>query len=195
MCSPLIYCFWLPFWSLYCVFSFDLLLLITFLVIILCVLLWSTASHYLFGYYIMCSPLIYCFSLSFWLLYCVFSFNLMLLIVFLVIILCVLLWSTASHCLFGHYIVCSPLIYCFSLSFWSLYCVFSFDLLLLITFLVIILCVLLWSTASHYLFGYYIMCSPLIYCFSLSFWLLYCVFSFNLLLLIVFLVIILCVLL
>jgi hypothetical protein len=79
---------------------------------------------------------------------------------FLVIILCVLLWSTASHYLFGHYIVCSPLIYCFSLPFWSLYCVFSFDLLLLITFLVIIFCVLLWSTASHYLFGHYIVCSP-----------------------------------
>jgi hypothetical protein len=108
-------------------------------VIILCVLLWSTASHYLFGYYIMCSPWIYCFSLPFWLLYYVFSFDLLLLVTFLVIILCVLLWSAASHYLFGYYIVCSPLIYCFSLPFWLLYYVFSFDLLLLITFLVIIL--------------------------------------------------------
>ena len=176
VCSSLIYCFWLHlwyllaivlfvllwftgsdytfgiFWPLYCLFFFDLLLLITPLVS--------------FGHCIVCSSLIYCFWLHLWYL--------------LAIVLFVLLWFTASdytfgifwplYCLFffdllllitplvsfGHCIVCSSLIYCFWLPLWYL--------------LAIVLCVLLWFTASDYTFG--------------IFWPLYCLFFFDLLLLI-----------
>jgi hypothetical protein len=102
VCSSLIYCFWLPLWYL--------------LAIVLSVLLWFTASDYPFG--------------IFWPLYCVFFFDLLLLITPLVS--------------FGHCIVCSSLIYCFWLPLWYL--------------LAIVLSVLLWFTASDYHFGIFWLC-------------------------------------
>ena len=159
VCPSLIYSFWLPLWYL--------------LAIVLYVLLWFTASDYPFGIFwslccmsffdlqllitplvsfghcVLCPSLIYSFWLPLWYL--------------LVIVLYVLLWFTASDYLFG--------------IFWSLCCMSFFDLQLLITPLVsfghcvvcpsliysfwlplwyllaIVLYVLLWVTASDYLFG------------------------------------------
>jgi hypothetical protein len=158
--------------------------LFVLLAIVLSVLLWSTASDYLFGilwplcclsffdwqllitpllffgHCIVC-PLIYSFWLPLWYL--------------LVIVLSVLLWLTASDYPFG--------------IFWSLCCLSFFDWQLLITPLVscdhcvvcpslidsfwlplwylvtIVLSVLLWLTASDYLFG--------------IFWPLYCLSFFD----------------
>ena len=222
VCSSVIYSFWLShwyvltivlsvllwftasdyligiFWPLYCLFFFDLLLLII-----------SSVS---FDHCIVCSSLIYGFWLSHWYL--------------LTIVLSVLLWFMASddligifwplYCLFfcdlqlmiiwlvsfDHCIVCSSLIYGFWLSnwgiFWPLYCLFFCDLQLLIISLVsfdhcivcssvidgfwlshwylltIVLSVLLWFTASDYLIG--------------IFWPLYCLFYFDLQLLMISLV-------
>ena len=176
VCPCLIYSFWLPLWYL--------------LAIVLSVLVWFTASDYLFG--------------IFWPLYCLSLFDLQLLITSLVsfghcivcpcliysfwlplwyllaIVLSVLVWFTASDYLFG--------------IFWPLYCLSLFDLQLLITSLVsfghcivcpcliysfwlplwyllaIVLSVLVWFTASDYLFG--------------IFWPLYCLSLFDLQLLI-----------
>ena len=182
VCSSLIYGFWLPLclaivlsvllwftdsdypfvWPLCCLFFFDLQILIT----------------PLFGHCVVCSSLIY----RFWLPLC------------LAIVLSVLLWSTDSDypfvwplcCLFffdlqilitplfGHYVVCSSLIY----RFWLPLC------------LAIVLSVLLWFTVSDYpfvwplcclfffdlqilitsLFGHCVVCSSLIY----RFWLPLC---------------------
>ena len=136
------------FWPLYCLYFFDLRLLITPLVSC--------------GHCIACTSLIYGFRLPLWYL--------------LVIALPVLLWFTASDYPFG--------------IFWPLHCLYFFDLRLLITFLVsyrhciactsliygfwlplwyllaIALPVLLWLTASDYLFG--------------IFWSLHCLFLFDL---------------
>ena len=176
VCPCLIYSFWLPLWYL--------------LAIVLSVLVWFTASDYLFG--------------IFWPLYCLSLFDLQLLITSLVtfghgvvcpcliysfwlplwyllaIVLSALVWFTASDYLFG--------------IFWPLYCLSLFDLQLLITSLVsfghcivcpcliysfwlplwyllaIVLSVLVWFTASDYLFG--------------IFWPLYCLSLFDLQLLI-----------
>jgi hypothetical protein len=138
VCSSSIYWFWLPlwyllaivlcvlrrftdsdypfgiFWALYCLFFVDLLILIAPLVS--------------FGYCIFCSSLFYFFCLLLWYL--------------LAILLFVLLWFTSSDYSFG--------------IFWPLYCLFFFDLLLLITPLVS--------------FGHCIVCSSLIYCFWLHLW-------------------------
>ena len=171
VCPPLIYGFWLPIRYL--------------LTIVLSVLLWFTASDYSLG--------------IFWPLYCLSSFDLRLLITHLVS--------------FDHCIVCPPLIYGFWLLFrylltivmsvlwftssdyslgifWPLYCLFSFDLRVLIThwvsfdhcivcppliygfwlliryLLTIVLSVLLWFTGSDYSLG--------------IFWPLYCLSSFDL---------------
>ena len=105
VCS-LIYSFWLSHWYL--------------LTIVLSVLLCLTASGYLFG--------------IFWPLYCLFFFDLQLLVISLVS--------------FDHCVVCSSLIYSFWLSLWYL--------------LTIVLSVLLCFTASDYLIG--------------IFWPLYCLF-------------------
>ena len=238
VCSSTIYGFWLPLWylvaivlsvllrftasdylfgilwPLYCLFFYDLRLLITSLVscghcivcsstiygfwlplwylvaIVLSVLLRFTASDYLFG--------------ILWPLYCLFFYDLRLLITSLV------------SC--GHCIVCSSTIYGFWLPLWylvaivlsvllrftasdylfgilwPLYCLFFYDLRLLITSLVscghcivcsstiygfwlplwylvaIVLSVLLRFTASDYLFG--------------ILWPLYCLFFYDLRLLI-----------
>ena len=163
VCPCLIYSFWLPLWYL--------------LAIVLSVLVWFTASDYLFGifwplslvsfgHWIVCPCLIYSFWLPLWYL--------------LAIVLSVLVWFTASDYLFG--------------IFWPLYCLSLFDLQLLITSLVsfghcivcpcliysfwlplwyllaIVLSVLVWFTASDYLFG--------------IFWPLYCLSLFDLQLLI-----------
>ena len=197
VCPCLIYSFWLPlwyllamvlsllvwftasdylfgiFWPLYCLSLFDLQLLITSLVtfghcivcpcliysfwlplwyllaIVLSVLVWFTASDYLFG--------------IFWPLYCLSLFDLQLLITSLV---------SFGHCVacpcliysfwlpllvsFGHCVVCPCLIYSFWLPLWYL--------------LAIVLSVLVWFTASDYLFG--------------IFWPLYCLSLFDLQLLI-----------
>jgi hypothetical protein len=171
-CTSLIYGFWLPLWYL--------------VAIVLPVLLWFTASNYLYGivlplyclyffdlrllitsmvscgHCIACTSLIYGFRLPFWYL--------------VAIVLPVLLWFTASDYPFG--------------IFWSLHCLYFFDLRLLITPLVsfghciactsliygfwlplwyllaIVLPVLLWFTASDYPFG--------------IFWPLYCLYFFDL---------------
>jgi hypothetical protein len=143
------------FWTLYCMFFFELLLLITPLVS--------------FGHCIVCPSLIYrfwspiwyhlslvlsvlCFSAFcypfgiFWPLYCMFFFALRLLIISLVS--------------FDHCVVCPSLPYGFWLSLWYL--------------LAIVLYVLLCFTASDYLIG--------------IFWSLYCMFFFALRLLIISLV-------
>ena len=115
----------------------------------------------------LCRPLFVLLSFFFWPLHCLFFFDLRLLITsvwyFLAIVLSVLLRFTASDYLplvfFGHCIVCSSPIYGFWLPpfdiFWPLYCLFFFDLRLLITslwyFLAIVLSVLLRFTASDYL--------------------------------------------
>jgi hypothetical protein len=114
VCTSFIYSFWLPLWYL--------------LAIVLPVLLWFTASDYPFG--------------ILWPLYCLYFFDLRLLITSLVS--------------FGHCIVCTSLIYGFWLPLWYL--------------LAIVLSVLLWFTASDYLFG--------------IFWPLYCLYFFDLRLLI-----------
>ena len=159
VCSSLIYGFWLPLlylvtivlsvllwytasdypfcilWPLYCLFFFDIRLLITpfvscghcvvcssliygfwlhlwyLVAIVLSVLLWYTASDYTFG--------------ILWPLYCLFFFDIRLLITPLV------------SC--GHCVVCSSLIYGFWLHLWYL--------------VAIVLSVLLWYTASDYTFG------------------------------------------
>jgi hypothetical protein len=108
-CTSLIYGFWLPLWYL--------------VAIVLSVLLWFTASDYLFG--------------IFWPLYCLYFFDLRLLITPLVS--------------FGHCIACTSLIYSFWLPLWYL--------------LAIVLSVLLWFTASDYPFG--------------IFWSLYCLYFFD----------------
>jgi hypothetical protein len=97
------------FWPLYCLFFFELQLLITLLVTVLSVLLWVTAPYHSFGHCIVCSSLSY-----------------------------------TPYYSFGHYIVCSSLSYSSLLLFWSLYCLFFFELQLLITLLVTVLSVLLW---------------------------------------------------
>ena len=166
------------FWPLYFLFFFDLRLL--------------NISFVSFDHCVVCSSLIYGFWLSnwgiFWPLYCLFFCDLQLLIISLVsfdhcivcssviysfwlsdwclltIVLSVLLWFTSSDYLievsFDHCIVCSSVIYSFWLSHWYL--------------LTIVLYVLLWFTASDYLIG--------------IFWPLYCLFFFDLLLLIISLV-------
>ena len=96
-CTSLIYGFWLPLWY--------------HLAIVLPVLLWFTASDYLFG--------------ILWPLYCLYFFDLRLLITPLVS--------------FGHCIACTSLIDGFWLPFWYL--------------LASVLPVLLWFTAFDYLFG------------------------------------------
>jgi hypothetical protein len=123
------------FWSLYCLFFFDLRLLIITLVSV--------------GHCIVCSSLIYGFWLSLWFA--------------LVIVLSVLLWFTASdyhfglfwslYCLFFFDLRAS--VYHFGL-FWPLYCLFFFDLRLQIITLVC--------------FGHCIVCSALIYRFWLLIW-------------------------
>ena len=199
VCSSLIYRFWLHlwhllvivlsvlwytdsdytygiFWSLCCLFFFDIQILITPMVS--------------FGHCVVCSSLIYRFWLHLWYL--------------LVIVLSVLLWYTDSDytygifwslcCLFffviqilitpmasfGHCVVCSSLIYRFWLHLWHL--------------LVIVLSVLLWYTDSDYTygifwslcclfffdiqilitpmasFGHCVVCSSLIYRFWLHLW-------------------------
>jgi hypothetical protein len=89
LCRPLFVLLSFFFWPLYCLFFFDLRLLITslwyLLAIVLSVLLRFTASDYPFG--------------IFWPLYCLFFFDLRLLITPLVY--------------FGHCIVCSSSIYSF----------------------------------------------------------------------------------
>ena len=137
VCSSLIYWFWLPLWYL--------------LVIVLSVLLWYTDSDYPFGIFwslcclffcwytesdyfgifwsfVECSSLIYWFWLPLWYL--------------LVIVLFVLLWYTDSDYHFG--------------IFWSLCCLFFFDILILTTTLVS--------------FGHCVVCSSLIYWFWLPLW-------------------------
>ena len=119
LCRPLFVLLSFFFWPLYCLFFFDLRLLITslwyLLAIVLSVLLRFTASDYPFG--------------IIWPLYCLFFFDLRLLITPLVS--------------FGHCIVCSSSIYSFWLPpfgiFWPLYCLFFFDLRLVITPLVTII--------------------------------------------------------
>jgi predicted nucleic acid-binding Zn ribbon protein len=155
VCSSSIYGFWLPLWY--------------HLAIVLSVLLRFTASDYPFG--------------IFWPLCCLYFFDLQLLITLLIS--------------FGHCVVCSSSIYGFWLPFGifrPLCCLFFFDLRLLITPLVsfghcvvcsssiygfwlplwylvaIVLSVLLWFTDSDYPFG--------------IFWPLYCLFFFDLRLLI-----------
>jgi hypothetical protein len=59
-----------------------------------------------------------------------------------VIIVCSSLSYTPYYS-FGHCIVCSSLSYCSLLLFWSLHCLFFFELLLLITLLATVLSVLL----------------------------------------------------
>jgi hypothetical protein len=122
------------------------------LTIMLSVLLWYTDSDYLFG--------------IFWPLCCLFVFDIQILITSLVS--------------FDHYVVCSSLIYRFWLPLWYL--------------LAIMLSVRLWYTDSDYLFGifwplcclfvfvirilitslvsfgYYVVCSSLIYRFWLPLW-------------------------
>jgi hypothetical protein len=125
-----------------CKSLFDLL------AIVLSILLWFTATDYPFGIF---WPL-YCLyffdlrilitSLYHWPLYCLYFFHLQLLITPLVS--------------FGHCIACTSLIYGFWLPLWYL--------------VAIVLSVLLWFTASDYLFG--------------IFWPLYCLYFFDLRLLI-----------
>ena len=196
VCSSLIYWFWLPlwyllvivlsvllwytdsdypfgiFWSLCCLFFFDILILTTPLVsfghCVVCssLIYWFWLPlWYLFGHCVVCSSLIYWFWLPLWYL--------------LVIVLSVLLWYTDSDypfgifwslcCLFffdililttplvsfGHCVVCSSLIYWFWLPLWYL--------------LAIVLSVLLWYTDSDYPFG--------------IFWSLCCLFFFDILIL------------
>ena len=116
LCRPLFVLLSFFFWPLYCLFFFDLRLLITslwyLLAIVLSVLLRFTASDYLplvsFGHCIVCSSSIYGFWLPLWYL--------------LAIVLSVLLRFTASDYLplvsFGHCIVCSSSIYGLWLLLW-----------------------------------------------------------------------------
>ena len=135
VCPCLIYSFWLPLWYL--------------LAIVLSVLVWFTASDYLFGiFWPLCCLSLFDLQLLitsfgiFWPLCCLSLFDLQLLITSLVS--------------FGHCIVCPCLIYSFWLPLWYL--------------LAIVLSVLVWFTASDYLFG--------------IFWPLYCLSLFDLQLLI-----------
>ena len=158
VCSSMIYGFWFPPWYL--------------LAIVFSVLLWFTYSDYplvSFGHFVVCSSMIYTFWLHPWYL--------------LAIVLSFLLWFTDCDytlgifwpfcCLFfydiqilitplvsfGHWVVCSSMIYRFCLSPWYL--------------LAIVLSFLLWFTGSDYplvSFGHCVVCSSMIYRFWLSPW-------------------------
>ena len=179
VCSSMIYGFWLSlgiFWPLCCLFFYDIQILITPLVsfghcvvcssmiyrfwltpwyllaIVLSVLLWYTDSDYPLG--------------IFWPLCCLFFYDIQILITPLVS--------------FGHCVVCSSMIYRFWLHpwyllaivlsgllwytdsdytlgiFWALYCLFLYDIQILITPLVS--------------FGHCVVCSSMIYRFSLPPW-------------------------
>ena len=157
-CSSMIYRFWLSpwyllaivlsfplwftdsdytlgiFWPLCCLFFYDIQILITPLVY--------------FGHCVVCSSMIYRFSLPPWYP--------------LAIVLSHLLWYTDSDypfVSFGHCVVCSSMIYRFWLPlgiFWPLCCLFFYDLQILITPLVS--------------FGHCVVCSSMIYRFCLSPW-------------------------
>jgi hypothetical protein len=179
VCSSMIYWFWLPlwyilaivlsvllwythsdypfgiFWTLFCLFFYDIRILITPLVSV--------------GHCVVCSSMIYGFWLPLWYL--------------LTIVLSVLLWYTDSDypfgifwplfCLlfydirilitplvsFGHCVVCSSMIYGFWLPlciFWALFCLLFYDIHILITplyLLAVVLSAVLWYTDSDYPFG------------------------------------------
>ena len=164
------------------------------------VLLCITAPYYSFGHCSVCSSLSYSSLLLFWPLHCLFFFELQLLITLLATVVSVLLWVTAPYYSFGHCSVCSSLSYSSLSLFWPLYCLFFFELQLLITLLVTVLSVLLsysslllfwplyclffWVTAPYYSFGHCIVCSSLSYSSLSLFWSLYCLFFFELQLLI-----------
>ena len=197
VCSSMIYRFWLHPWYL--------------LAIVLSVLLWYTDSDYTLG--------------IFWPLCCLFFYDIQILITpwyLLSIVLSVLLWYTDSDyplgifcplcCLFfydlqilitplvsfGHFVVCSSMIYSLWLPswyllaivlsvllwytysayplgiFWPLCCLFFYDLQILITPLVY--------------FGHCVVCSSMIYRFWLPlgiFWPLCCVFFYDIQILII----------
>jgi hypothetical protein len=150
VCSSIIYGLWLPLWYI--------------LTIVLSVLLWYTDSDYPFG--------------IFWPLLCLFFYNIRTLITPLVY--------------FGHCIVCSSMIYAFWLHpwyllaivlsvllwytdsdypfgiFWPLFCLFFYDIRILITPLVS--------------FGHCVVCSSMIYGFWLPlciFWPLFCLLFYD----------------
>jgi hypothetical protein len=154
-CRSLFVLLYFFFWPLHCLFFFDIQILITPLVS--------------FGHYVVCSSLIYRFWLHLWYL--------------LAIVLSILLWYIDSDyplVSFGHCVVCSSLIYRFWLHlwylliivlsvllrytdsdytfgiFWTLCCLFFFDIQILITPLVS--------------FDHCVVCSSLIYRFWLHLW-------------------------
>jgi hypothetical protein len=117
VCSSTIYGFWLPLWY--------------HVVIVLSVLLWFTASDYLFG--------------ILWPLYCLFFYDLRLLITSLVSCgHCIVCPSIYGFCLppWYHVVVVLPVLLRFTASaylfciMWSLYCLSFYDLRLLITSLI-----------------------------------------------------------
>ena len=121
------------FWPLYCLYLFDLRLLITLLVS--------------FGHCIVCTSVIYGFWLPFWYL--------------LAIVLSVLLWFTDSDCPFG--------------IFWPLYCLYFFDLQILTLLVSFGHCIVCTSLILRILtllvsFGHCIVCTSLTYGFWLPFW-------------------------
>ena len=163
------------FWSLCCLFFYDIQILIIPLVS--------------FSHCVVCSSMIYRFWLPlgiFWPLCCLFFYDLQILITSLVS--------------FGHCVVCSSMIYRFWLPlgiFWPLCCLIFYDIQIVITPLVsfgncvvcssmiyrfslppwyllaIVLSDLLWYTDSDYplvSFGHCVVCSSMIYRFSLPPW-------------------------
>jgi hypothetical protein len=156
-CRSLFVFLYFFFWSLYYLFFFDIRNLITSLwylvAIVLSVLLRYTESDNLplvsCGHCVVCSSLIYRIWLPpfgiLWPLCCLFFFDIRNLITSLwylvAIVLSVLLWYTESDNLrlvsCGHCVVCSSLIYGIWLPpfgiFWSLCCLFFFDIRNLIT--------------------------------------------------------------
>ena len=158
VCSSMIYRFWVPPWyllALCCLFFYDIQILITPLVS--------------FGHCVVCSSMIYRFWLPlgiFWPLCCLFFYDIQILITPLVSFVHCVVWSSMIYRFWLHpwylfVIVLSVLLWYtdsdYTLGiFWPLWCLFFYDIQILITPLVS--------------FGHCVFCSSMIYRFSLPPW-------------------------